>query len=145
MEQNNVGYGSSVAALAPYASFQTGPFGIKADYVTALSYFDKGSLPYEINSDNGAKPSAVDTQASYAFNLRDMDHVLFVGYQVSDQASALNLPKKRYDVGYDVYPLKNVLLGLEITRDTNYAAGNVGDTADGEDYYTYNARVGVQF
>ncbi len=148
LEQNNAGYGSSVAALAPYASFQTGPFGIKANYVTALSYFDKTSLPYEATSDNGAKPSAIDGQVSYAFNVKDMDHVLFVGYQVSDQASALNLPKKRYDVGYNVYPWKNVLLGLEVTQDTNYggsSTADVGDTADGEKYYTYNARVGIQF
>lgn len=143
-----VGYGSDVSALAPYASFQTGPFGINVDYVTALSYFDKATLPYESTSDNGAKPSAVDSQVSYAFNVKDMDQVLFVGYQVSNQASALNIPKNRYDVGYNIYPLKNVLVGLEVTRDTNYGGADtvdVGDTADGENYYTYNARVGVQF
>jgi hypothetical protein len=140
------GYGSSVSALAPYFSFQTGPFGINADYVSALSHFDKSTLPYEVDSADGAKPSAIDTQASYAFNRYDMNHVLFVGYQVSDQASALNLPKKRYLTGYNLYPLKNVVVGLEITRDTNYGESNViGNTADGEDYYTYNARVGVQF
>ncbi|MBP9726386.1 MAG: LbtU family siderophore porin [Gammaproteobacteria bacterium] len=143
----STGYGSGVAALAPYASFQTGPFGVNVDYVTALSYFDKEVLPYQTTSDNGAKPSAVDSQVSYAFNVKDMDQVLFIGYQVSNQASALNLPKKRYDVGYNIYPLKNVLVGLEVTRDTNYSAsdGNIGNTADGEEYYTYNARVGVQF
>ena len=142
------GYGSSVSALAPYASFQTGPFGINVDYVTALSYFDQASLPYETTSDNGAKPSAIDSQVSYAFNVKDMDQVLFVGYQISDQASALNLPKKRYDVGYNLYPLKNVLVGLEVTQDTNYggsSTADAGDTADGEKYYTYNARVGLQF
>ena len=77
-----------------------------------------------------------------------MDQVLFVGYQISDQASALNLPKKRYDVGYNLYPLKNVLVGLEVTQDTNYggsSTADAGDTADGEKYYTYNARVGLQF
>lgn len=148
LNQSNLGYGSSVAALAPYASFQTGPFGINLDYVTALSYFDKTSLPYEATSVNGAKPSAIDSQVSYAFNVKDMDQVLFVGYQVSDQASALNLPKKRYDVGYNLYPLKNVLVGLEITRDTNYGGSttaDLGDTADGQNYYTYNARVGLEF
>jgi len=146
MNQNDAGYGSSVAALAPYASFQTGPFGMNVDYVTALSSFDKTALPYEASNDNGAKPSAIDSQVSYAFNLKDMDHVLFVGYQLSDQASALNLPKKRYDVGYNVYPLKNLLIGLEVTRDTNYGdAGDVGNTVDGAEYYTYNARVGLQF
>lgn len=150
IDQNaaDTGYGSSVAALAPYASFQTGPFGIKADYVTALSNFDANTLPYEATSDQGAKPSAIDTQASYAFNVHDMDQVLFVGYQVSNQASALDLPKSRYDVGYNVYPLKNLLVGLEVTRDTNYGGAgtnDVGNTADGQTYYTYNARVGVQF
>lgn len=148
LNQNNLGYGSSVAALAPYASFQTGPFGLKVDYVTALSYFDKTSLPYEAGNDNGAKPSAIDAQASYAFNVREMDQVLFVGYQISNQASALNLPKKRYDAGYTLYPVKNVLVGLEVTRDTNYGGSStvdVGDTADGEKYYTYNARIGIEF
>lgn len=139
------GYGSAVAAVSPYASFQTGPFGINVDYVTALSYFDKTALPYELNSDNGAKPSAIDMQASYAFNRYDMNHVLFLGYQLSNQASALDIPKKRYDVGYNVYPLKNVLVGLEVTRDTNYSGDVVGNTADGADYFTYNARVGIQF
>lgn len=148
LNQNNLGYGSSVAALAPYASFQTGPFGVDVDYVTALSYFDKTALPYEATSDNGAKPSAIDSQVSYAFNVKEMDQVLFVGYQVSEEASALNLPKRRYDVGYNIYPLKNVLLGFEMTRDTNYGGSrtvDVGDTTDGQTYYTYNARVGIQF
>lgn len=146
INENNSGYGSSVAALAPYASFQTGPFGINVDYVTALSSFDKTALPYDTTSENGAKPSAADGRVSYAFNVQDVDQVLFVGYQVSAQASALNLPKKRYHVGYSVYPLKNVLVGLEVTRDTNYDGTNVvGDTADGEEYYRYNARIGIEF
>ncbi len=149
IEQNlqSVGYGSNVAALAPYASFQTGPFGVNVDYVTALSYFDQNVLPYQATSENGAKPSAVDSQVSYAFNVNNVDHVLFLGYQATNQASALNLPKKRYNVGYNFYPFKNVLIGLEVTRDTNYSANDesVGGTVDGEDYYTYNARVGIQF
>ncbi|MCD8524826.1 MAG: LbtU family siderophore porin [Gammaproteobacteria bacterium] len=67
-ETVNEGYGSSVSALAPYASFQQGPFGFIIDYVSALSTFDQSTLPYDLNSKNGAKPSALDAQASYAFN-----------------------------------------------------------------------------
>ncbi len=139
------GYGSSVAALAPYFTFQTGPFGINFDYVSALSSFDKTALPYEVDGSHGAKPSAADIQATYAFNRYDMNNVLFIGYQVSDQASALNIPKKRYLVGYNLYPLTNLMIGFEIARDTNYSGTVVGNTADGKEYYSYNARVGVQF
>lgn len=139
------GYGSLVPALAPYLSFQTGPFGLKVNYVSALSTFDQTALPYEINSTQGAKPSALDSQASYSFNWQEMSNVLFIGVQTSSQASALDIPKKRYDVGYNFYPLKNFLVGLEVTRDFNYAAQDVGNTSNGQSYYTYNGRVGVEF
>lgn len=140
------GYVSSVSALAPYFSFQTGPFGINLDYVTALSRFDKSALAYDLNSVDGAKPSAFDLQTSYAFNRYNMNHVLFVGYQVSDQASALDIPKKRYVSGYTIYPLTNFMIEAEIARNTNYEANHLaGNTADGQDYFTYTLRVGVQF
>lgn len=145
MSANNVGYGSNVAALAPYFLFQTGPFGIKLDYVSALSTFDKTALPYIAESNAGAKPAAFDSKISYGFNWEGMNNVLFIGYQTSSQASALDLPKKRYNVGYNFYPLKNVLVGFEVTHNFNYATQYVGDTNDGQSYYAYDARVGVEF
>lgn len=144
-EAVNEAYGANVPALAPYASFEKGPFGLVVDYVSALSSFDQSTLPYDLNSENGAKPSAFDAQASYAFNYHNMDNVLILGYQISNEASALNIPKKRYIAGYNVYPIGNLMLGFELTRDTNYDGYLAGDTVDGEDYFTYNLRLGVQF
>lgn len=138
-------YNSSVGAMAPYVTFKTGPFGVDLDYVAALDRFNKATLPYETSSSDGAKPTAFDANVSYDFNKRDMDQQVFVGYQKSTQSSALDIPKDRYAAGYNVYPWTNVMFGAEIDRDNEYGSGNAGNNSQGETYYIYNLRAGVQF
>lgn len=138
-------YTNDVASVAPYVTFKTGPFGVDLDYVTALESFDKSTLPFKNSSTDGAKPAAFDANVSYDFNMKNMDQQVFVGYQKSSEASALDLPETRYALGYNVYPMTNVMLGLEIDRDSEYGSGYAGNANSGDDYYIYNMRAGVQF
>ena len=136
-------YDNNVAAMAPYVTFKTGPFGVDLDYVTALDDFDSTTM--ETQAGEGAQPSAFDSKVTYSFNKKNMDQQVFVGYQRSGEASALDLPQDRYAVGYNVYPWTNVVFGLEIDRDNEYSDDYVGNNSQGETYYIYNLRAGVQF
>lgn len=144
-------YATTVQGASVYVDFTTGPFGLQADYVTAMDDFAASDINYKSapgSLSETARPSAGDITASYDFNKKGMDQQVYVGYQASSEASGLDLPENRYLAGYNIYPWSNVLLGAEITRDTNYDSDYVysnGDTAQGDDYYTYNLRVGVQF
>jgi len=138
-------YGTEVDALAPYVSLKKGAFGLDLDYVSALTHFDKATLPYEVDSTSGAQPTAFDSKVSYNFNKHDMDQQVFVGYQTSSEASALDIPEHRYAAGYNVYPWKNVMVGFQVNRDSEYNDSTVGNYSNGDDYYSYNLRAGVQF
>ena len=144
-------YSTTVQGASAYVDFTTGPFGLQADYVTAMDDFSATDINYKSGAgslSDTARPSAGDITASYNFNKKGMDQQVFVGYQASSEASGLDLPESRYLVGYNIYPWSNVLLGAEITRDTNYSSDYVysdNDVAQGDDYYTYDLRVGVQF
>lgn len=137
--------GTDHPAIAPYVSFKTGPFGIDVDYVTALEKFNKNTLPFDNASADGAEPSAVDAQVTYDFNMRDMDQQVFVGYQRSNEASALDIPEKRVTAGYNVTPWQNVELGLQVNRNSEYSNGYAGNQSNDESFYTVDMRVGVQF
>lgn len=136
-------YNNDVDAIAPYVSFKTGPFGVDLDYVSALEHFDAATMQSKTNE--GAEPSAFDSKVTYSFNKKNMDQEVFVGYQHSAEASALDLPEDRYAVGYNIYPWTNVVFGAEIDRDHEYSSEYVGNYNQGETYYIYNLRAGVQF
>ena len=74
-----------------------------------------------------------------------MDQQVFVGYQMSEEASALDIPEQRVAAGYNVYPWKNVMFGFQVNRDSEYSDSHVGNYSNGDDYYSYNLRAGVQF
>ena len=79
-----------------------------------------------------AEPSAWAIEAAYAFTLADKDATVAISYQESEEAFALELPKKSTLVGLSVGVTENVGLAFEWKRDDDYGMdeGGTGKSAD---------------
>ncbi len=82
---------------------------------------------------HGAKPSAVDTQLSYAFPILDnRPSAVAIGYAHSEQSMAMGLPVSRYSLVMNTSLWRNTLQAIEFRHDRMYPAsstgGNAGDT-----------------
>lgn len=144
------GYHRHVGGMAVYGDVNSGPFYLHARYVTAVKRFSVHDLPKfgSSSSLHGAKPWAIDAQIGLNFTnviLSDChrNQNLYVGYQTSHQASALNLPKTRWQVGYEIEALKNTNVGFEWDRDHAYAKSHGGKSRHHNNLATI--RLAVQY
>lgn len=147
-DNNNNWYQNSVSAYSGYATVKSGPFGLNVDYVTATDNYEASVIPGKTSSSNGAKPRATGVNATYDFMIQQLKSQAVVGYEESSEANAIGLPEKRYELGYNAYPVENLMVGVMATRDTAYGSDyvdNSGDVGTGDNYYTYSLRVGVKF
>lgn len=148
------GYTSRVGGGALYADLSTGPFTLGAQYVAALQRFNANDLPKDMGLQNlivtkaitpdttGAKPWAAGLQAGYKFNAMDRDQNVYVGYQASNEAADLFLPKSRVQLGYGLDLVKNTSLGLEFNHDNGYSVARGGN---GKSYNLVSLRTAVRF
>lgn len=136
-------YYSVVGGGALWGKVQSGPFGLKANYVSAMSDFDVRDLPY-INGATlaGAKPWAFGIQGDYGFNAIGKQHDVYLGYQKGHDMVALATPKDRVLVGYNVGIVKNADVGLEYAHDQDYDT-NEGGTGNKSNVVA--VRLGVKF
>ncbi|MEO8400760.1 MAG: LbtU family siderophore porin [Gammaproteobacteria bacterium] len=93
-----------------------------AEYITASTSFNKNDMTM---NNNGAKPQALDTQAAYTFMLFDRPTSVAIGYDMTKDALALELPYKRYSLVFNTSVWRDTLQSLEFRRDYNYGASNV--------------------
>ena len=149
IHDNNLNYYQTrVGAYSFDAAVKTGPFGLNFDYVTADRNYDATVIPAKITDSDGAQPYAGGVDATYDFMLKQLKSQILVGYQGSGDANAIGLPEKRYELGYNAFPVENLMVGLLATRDTAYDSDyttNDGSLGTGDNYYTYSIRVGVKF
>jgi hypothetical protein len=80
---------------------------------------------------HGAKPSALDTEASYSFYAWSKPSSIGVGYGKSNQALSLNLPLARYSLVFNTSLWRNTLQSLEFRHDREYAASDTGNGPTG--------------
>ena len=101
-------------------------FDFIAEWVGTSTRFNPNDLSY---NGRGAKPSAIDLEASYSFNiLCDRPSSLGIGYAKSNQALGLGIPLTRTSMVFNTSLWRNTLQSLEFRHDRNYAAS---DTANG--------------
>lgn len=148
------GYTDSVSGGAVYADLATGPFNLGAQYVAALQRFNVNDLPKDVGLQSvgqtgvvpagatGAKPWAAGLQAGYKFNAMDRDQNVYVGYQASNEAADLFLPKTRVQLGYGLDLVKNTTLGVEWNHDNGYSVARGGN---GKSYNLVSLRTAVRF
>ncbi len=106
----------SISGAAVFAEFGFGAVTVFTEFLTAL---DK----YENTDDNiEAEPSAA--QFELAFKAGDFTYA--ASYQQTDDAEFIGLPEERVSVGFSTEIFGGLGLGVELTRDEDYA----GDTTN---------------
>lgn len=101
-------------------------FTVLAEYVTALQQFSQSNMTF---NSHGAKPRALNAELAYTFAIWKLPTTAAIGYGLSRQALALNIPERRYIASIQSTVLKNTIVSLEYRHDINYARSN---TATGQ-------------
>lgn len=91
------------------------------EYVGALTAFSRNDLTFNTH---GAKPQALNLEASYTFQCFSKPSSLAIGYAKTKDGLALGLPAQRYSMTANTSMWKDTLQSLEFRHDINYAAGN---------------------
>jgi hypothetical protein len=132
-----------VPGLSLHFDADSGPFGVKADFVTALVKFSGLDLPSGANpiavTSPGAQPWAMALEAIYRFPSvmmnKTYDSRAYVTYQQSGDAVNVSsatvlggfwMPQYRYAVGYGIDLVKNVRVRLQYQYDIDYSVANGG-------------------
>lgn len=119
-------YNGTVGAMNGYADINAGPFSLGGRYTTSLQKFNPNTLSTQYLNvvGSGARPWAADVTAAYAFNLFAKNQNVYVGYQASNNAVNLFIPRTRWLVGYGIDTCKNTSLGVEVHHNNPYSSGN---------------------
>lgn len=134
----------TVGAVAVYGDVNSGPFNLGVRYTTAIQHFSPNDLSTVAGTTNasGARPWAADITAGYGYNAMGKNQNVYLGYQTSNNAVNIALPKSRWLAGLSVDMWKNTNLGVEVAHDTAYSSGNGGT---GNSNNTIGARASVKF
>lgn len=135
-----------VGAIAAYGDVNSGPFTLGARYSTAIQSFSptdiNTSLGLPLGTGSGARPWAADITGGYSYNLWAKNQNIYLGYQATNNAARLMLPKYRILAGLGVDMWKNTTVGLEYTHDNAYSSGNGGS---GNSSNTLGLRAALKF
>ena len=121
-----------VAGISASAMLKIGSISVLGEYLGAMDTF---GADYVAFGDYGAKPSAWMVEAAYGFELAGKEATLAASYQTTDEALALELPKKRMLVGLSAEVMDGLSLGVEWARDTDYGVED-GGTGENSDNFT---------
>lgn len=137
-------YRSTVGAWNVYGDINSGPFSLGARFSKAAHKYSPTTLStfFDNIHASGAQPWAADITAGYDFNACCKEQKIYVGYQRSDQAVNLLIPKGRWIAGYGIEIMKNTNLSAEYGQDHDYTGGNGGT---GKVTNTFGARAAVKF
>lgn len=110
-------------ALALHGRLQYSGWSVMTEYIAALASFQPGEMDF---AGGGARPKAWQLELAYTTEVAEREVTLALGYQGTDEAVALGLPKHRYlaSVGIDV--LDKTTLALEYRQDKDYGLAQGG-------------------
>lgn len=95
-----------------------GRYNFTAEWLTALNAFRMHELSFNGHS---AKPSAGQLEASITFMAFGKPATFGAGYQWTQDALALNLPRQRFSTVFNISIWKNTIESLEYHHDEDYA------------------------
>jgi len=141
----------TVGGIAVYGDVNSGPFTLSGRFSTAIQHFSPADLstlynppvtPLATVGASGARPWTADLTAGFGFNYWARNQNLYVGFQASNDAVNLYLPKNRWIAGYNIDMWKYTNIGAEFGHDKDYSSGNGGT---GRSSNTFAARASVKF
>lgn len=127
------------AGVSASAMMRIGSITVLGEFLGAMDEFHADEVAF---GDYGAKPSAWMAEAAYGFELAGKEATLAASYQQTDEALALELPKKRILLGVSAEVMEGLSLGVEWARDTDYS---VADGGTGEDSDTLTLQLAAEF
>ncbi len=130
--------GGQVGGLAFSALLEAGPWTFIGEVVSATRPFGPGAGPALA----GHSPAAWMMELDYGFDFLDKEAQLALGYQGSAQAQALNLPRTRGLVTFNLGIYQYTTLQLEWAQDQDYGEADDGTGQAGN---AFTAQVAVEF
>lgn len=100
-----------------------GPVVLLGEYLTATRSFDAKDMMY---NQGGAKPSAMNFEAAYLFDILTKPSSIAIGYGQTAEALSLNLPKERYSATISTSIWRDTLASIEYRHDVAYSASDTG-------------------
>jgi len=120
-----------------------------AEFITASTAFNKNDLTM---NNHGARPKAFNSELSYSFQTFARPTAVAIGYGLTKDAMALQLPAQRYSLTVNTSVWRDTLQSLEFRHDVNYAASSFGTgslvpapQASGQSNDTVTAQFDVYF
>ena len=104
-----------------------GPDFFVAEYASATEEFSPEDLTF---NGHGAQPSAFHIENDYSFVMFRRPSTFTLAYDQSNEALALNVPRRGYTVAASTSIFKNTLETVELHHYVNYSSG---DTASGNE------------
>ena len=117
--------------ISASAKMRIGNITFLGEYLGALDEFHAEEVAF---MGRGAKPSGWMVETVYGFALIGKAATLAVSYQTTDEALALELPKKRVLFGLSAELTDGVFLGVEWARDNDYGVGEGGTGKDSDTF-----------
>lgn len=96
-------------------------FDFLGEFITASTAFNKNDLTM---NNHGARPKALNAELSYSFQTFARPTAIAIGYGMTKDAMALQLPAQRYSTTLNTSIWKDTLQSLEFRHDVNYAASS---------------------
>lgn len=93
------------------------------EFITASTAFNKNDLTM---NNHGARPKALNTELSYSFQALARPTAIAIGYGMTKDAMALQLPAQRYSTTLNTSIWKDTLQSLEFRHDVHYAKSSFG-------------------
>ena len=112
-----------IAGLSAHAALRYGAATLIAEYVGALDSYTLREMEF---AGRGAQPASWLLEAAYDFDVLGMNATAALGYQVTREALALELPERRLLAAVSVQLTEPLTLGVEWGRDRDYAPAKGG-------------------
>ncbi|MES2662163.1 MAG: LbtU family siderophore porin [Pseudomonadota bacterium] len=109
-------------AISSMTSFQS--LSLILEWISAEEAFEATAFEFD---GAGAKPQAWNVEVGHNFNLMNKGALVSLGYQGTEEALALELPKERILAALKLDIFEKTLLGFEISMDQDYSEA-VGGT-----------------
>lgn len=122
-------------ALNAHANLSYGAVVFAAEWVGAIESFRQQDLSF---NGRGARPQAGQLELGYTFRSFDRPSSVGAGYQWSNDALALNLPKQRVSAVYNISIWKDTVESIEYRHDIDYGIYDFANGASAPGFQNFN-------